>query len=518
MSFTAANDPNVQVLNIRTLKARREWARKVDDVLQRLKGAVQLSVTFPESDARNLLIAEQNWPNVKRDLATGSNKIGPLIKYRRRLTDALLAVEWLRVRQQYADQTDPFIETEPVGSVTLTSDLDVTTVGYSCALAVKHFNEDFRGSFCLEPGILLDSNVYCEIFKVHPAVPASIASLRDTPDQRPSFQDEMALTKLRRYMREEEWSQFKIAVVSGLPPPLQAAHQDRLKRAEDLYNEFLGGLYAKLPQLSGVTDSQPGQIASYVAECTRHEESEARGDGACAAERVCSANAVMKASNDLYATRLAQLRDELASATQPGVSQVAADVVKFDQGKANLFANESYNSQGPLLHILGVQQEKDPATKLQNLKSLTFEQVLNSVNEQFGDALKDLQHYSENGGTLGEAAFKSSKYIDRSLDGIRVMRDKAGARSPVVAMPATLMEAYFGVTYPLAELLKMRKGEGQYGAMNDTQRANAADPLIKAAGIGDLAGLREKLLQSATQFNVIARPASAPDPSTSPDL
>jgi hypothetical protein len=48
--------------------------------------------------------------------------------------------------------------------------------------------------------------------------------------------------------------------------------------------------------------------------------------------------------------------------------------------------------------------------------------------------------------------------------------------------------------------------------MNDTEKASAADPLVKAADISALEGLRKKLIQSVTQFNVIARPASAFDP------
>ena len=51
-AFRNVKDPQVQVLNIATLAARRKWARKVDPILQRLKGSARLSVTFPESPAK----------------------------------------------------------------------------------------------------------------------------------------------------------------------------------------------------------------------------------------------------------------------------------------------------------------------------------------------------------------------------------------------------------------------------------------------------------------------------------
>jgi hypothetical protein len=54
--------------------------------------------------------------------------------------------------------------------------------------------------------------------------------------------------------------------------------------------------------------------------------------------------------------------------------------------------------------------------------SLTPEEVLQSFNEQLGDLLKDLTHYGQ--AEPGKAIIQSSKYLDRLLDAIKLMKEK----------------------------------------------------------------------------------------------
>jgi hypothetical protein len=205
----------------------------------------------------------------------------------------------------------------------------------------------------------------------------------------------------------------------------------------------------------------------------------------------------MKVSNDLYADRLERLREALPK------GQGAADEIKFRQGLANLFANESYNSQGPLLHVLGVQQEKNESIKARNEARLTIPQLLNSLNEQVGDALKDLAHYKR----PGEAAFKSSKYVLRALDALRRIRAvsvSSDAESGKGIFARTLLEKHFGPDgdppYPAQALFALRKGDEPYLGRDDVWKEEAAGMFFQG-GPPSIATLRSWLVASVIEIN-----------------
>jgi hypothetical protein len=447
-----------------------------------------------------VLKAHGDWPTVKKKLADPEHDkmMLQLLQYRRRLTDALLSVAWLRMRQDRPRATDTrmdFWETEPVGSVTRTSDLDVTTVGNNCAGAVKYFNDFYRRGFCAESGVVLDSNVYCEIYKVHDWVPNNIAQARDSVDKNPACQDAMALAKLRRYAKTEEWDKFAKST----------AHVPTVAEANNFFRYYEDQL-------------RQASIVSTGTQCTA--ETGIPLEGHAAAE-----NAKLAAANELYARRLESLRELIWD-------DETADQLKFEQSAANLFANESYNSQGPLLHVLGIVQGK----RLDLIESITKEQLLNSVNEQIGDALKDLTHYEKSDADIGEALYKSSKYIYRALEAVSLMRAKdkniqwapecqrqPDCRGELGERSLTALETLFGKPgsgYDVETLLSIRAGE--YGSENvirggalegitiereyRTTDARVQGARFHATEIRDYQTLRDRLITAAIDINLRARP------------
>jgi hypothetical protein len=489
------SDPDEQWFqqkNRDAVEHRRAWAKGIDGILQQLRAGAELklSVVFPDGDEKRRLLELKDWREVKKQIAAAGkdDEMKALLKYRRRLTDALLAVAWLRMRQELPPEADntaakqyDFNETEPVGSVTRTSDLDVTTVGYRCSAAVKHFNQDFRGGFCLESGIVLDSNVYCEIFKVHDAVPALIQGIRDSENKKPQCQDAMALAKLRRYMSEPDWKRFASEVKAA----------ESVTKAAALYGLYESKLTAKLGKSPAICEKQHASPSS------------------CKQEITCTENGVMQASNDLYAASLNLLEEDLRK--DPG----QVDKIKFEQSSANLFANESYNSQGPLLHILGVMQLMGKNDQLSaNLRErLTKNQLLDSLNEQVGDALKDLKHYQQTdpATAFGEALYKSAKYVERAVDAVTTLQGR-GLVGATDEQPLIMQTFSNGGGYDLKTLLQIRKGKDPY-KISDSGKASAATKSSPTFTGYDV--LRQKLVDAVIDIN---RRVRGSDPDASCDL
>lgn len=140
------------------------------------------------------------------------------------------------------------------------------------------------------------------------------------------------------------------------------------------------------------------------------------------------------------------------------LEEIVADLSRF-KAEAVLFANEAYHSQGPFKHVVmatqavggDVEKKWEEENKPKKFKeALTPEEqgkligdernkrrdelgidlCLQSFNEQMGDFLKDLKHYSSEP-FPGQGFYRSSKYLSRLFDALILLEAKMADKSPL---------------------------------------------------------------------------------------
>jgi hypothetical protein len=170
---------------------------------------------------------------------------------------------------------------------------------------------------------------------------------------------------------------------------------------------------------------------------------------------------------------------------------------KKEVAEANFFASEAYLSEGPLQHIVAAIQSGSPEV----LAKMKPEHFLGSVNEQFGDYMKDIGHYAN----PGEAFCQTSKYIERLLDAIALLRGKeAFAGVALGVLPAAeLGTLKANIT---KELLPIRGGKKDYADMSDEERFRIAlEKATTVYGTAKPSDLTAKLLAYTTAVNADVR-------------
>jgi hypothetical protein len=170
---------------------------------------------------------------------------------------------------------------------------------------------------------------------------------------------------------------------------------------------------------------------------------------------------------------------------------------KKEVAEANFFASEAYLSEGPLQHIVAAIQSGSPEV----LAKMKPEHFLGSVNEQFGDYMKDIGHYAN----PGEAFCQTSKYIERLLDAIALLRGKeAFAGVALGVLPAAeLGTLKANIT---KELLPIRGGKKDYADMTDEDRFRIAlEKATTVYGTDKPSDLTAKLMAYTTAVNADVR-------------
>ena len=126
--------------------------------------------------------------------------------------------------------------------------------------------------------------------------------------------------------------------------------------------------------------------------------------------------------------------------------------------------------------------------------TVSQQQLLQSFNEQLGDTLKDINHYSED----GECLYKSSKYVDRLVDAAIKLNKE---------VPAIQLGGEVGcLGAASAELLPVRKAENQpYKSMSPKEKSDLAVKIAQGRGIQGRGGLKDKVKTVGLNINSIAR-------------
>lgn len=156
-------------------------------------------------------------------------------------------------------------------------------------------------------------------------------------------------------------------------------------------------------------------------------------------------------------------------------------------------------------HIVsGVQGSKDKAKEAEIYAKLRPDHLLGSINEQFGDFMKDCSHY---GGDEGEAFRQTSKYVERMLNGVIELRKKPGydaflpktvTKERLVTMPADIK----------VKLLPIRGAKDPWADKDDEARfAEAALRGPGVYGVSDMKAVQAMAQRLVVEVNAFARAA-----------
>ena len=183
---------------------------------------------------------------------------------------------------------------------------------------------------------------------------------------------------------------------------------------------------------------------------------------------------------------------------------------KKETAEANFFASEAYLSEGPLQHIVNGKQANNPEV----FAKLKPEHFLGSINEQFGDFMKDVGHYAHN---EGEGFCQTSKYLHRLLEGIVLLTDRPGFQDAKFNT-ITKQEAASIASDIDKKLLPIRGAKGEWADKSDDERFAAALRLAPEvygeSSMGALAGLFKKV---TADVNAVVRAALTADGGMRPD-
>ena len=373
------------------------------------------------------------------------------------------------------------------GSTNLTSDFDVTIALQMNEESLNEdvdivdtFNRDIRSDLGNPPGVVFDTNLYMQaytnvkgnlplrseaihyegVYKVKSEeIKATAQPIGDAHGIWLADQDIMSLMKQRRYMDQRDWNDYVGNLCDNIED--EKIHNDVKSR----YNEADDGYREKTRSILNALVDKGVNILAEESDLDTSESSVFRSVGDLFSKgtnpllrstiqanlteemlnfiRLDKAHKeypadVLEVYNDFYVSetrRAHALEKELEALWQePSEDMSAADLrakakksdgirakISRSYGEALFYANEAYQSAGAFTHVvLGSQSGNIEEA----LKQLDPQQLLHSHNEQLGDLLKDIKHYSEEGASSGELAYRSAKYLSRFLETVILLKQK----------------------------------------------------------------------------------------------
>lgn len=429
-----------------------------------------------------------------------------LYQYRRRFVDRTIAA----LQDQYGGQ----LLFKSSGSEDIESDFDITVASPNSGddvKAMRQFNTIVRARFGRPPGRVFDTNLYARDYNKiddnltgQRSAPAPTDHGIDEPVGAMSRmsdidQDVATLMKQRRFLDADTfqamWQSLQASMVpkdaQGRPLQTDEARQaaqairQRFEEAEDAYlltarekvEAIIGTVKRHFATKEGSKDSRRGAFGQVLK---RYQDTK----DAQAMQRLIPEllelledefpDEVMQTTDDMYADRMAALRDDQEKIRQMEAherlhARANADCkaihgdkphdewlkqlsVELNATKAHVkqqlftnivFANEAYVSQGAITHIVAGAQASDPKKKQEVLEKLKPAELLQSTNEQLADFFKDMKHmeHAEKAAgsdatkkrrASGEAFVHASKYLSRMLDGAVLLQEKY-AGDPLVS-------------------------------------------------------------------------------------
>lgn len=431
-------------------------------------GVPHLPERWNDDDCKKVIQSLGNdWKSVHAALRSDTTALHQLVAYRKKVVDDLIE----KKRAKY-----PGLVASSVGSSDLTSDYDVTlgVQGGSPGddvKVVRELNAEIKQMFGKQPGSVFDTNFYTGNFgavreniapKAHPGeiVPTDQGA---TGPAAAAEQDVLSLLKQRRFMDQAEWDAHAGSVMGRITDPaLHDEAQRRYENADAVYKVAARELLDRTGDpatLVSLSAEEEAMVSAQPAELRDQAREELLLSRKLHVLDTFAADRVMEKSNDLYGDhmqRVAELRVSLAALSDQGSAEAESlrRDIETETGTALFFASEAYHTKGTILHVVGGLQGKDTAL----LASLTPDEVLHSANEQTGDFLKDIRHYTGEGADDGVTFARSSKYLSRLFGAVDLLKQKGALgeldfERQVGASIASLKEGIEAV------LLPARKGQ-----------------------------------------------------------
>ncbi len=326
----------------------------------------------------------------------------------------------------------PTLLAKSVGSRDITSDYDLTisTPGSDGDIkAMRWFNAKVAADFGKQPGTVFDTNLYAKDYLgVEENLNAKVAQGTqgndkgiDQPSARLATSDSLdqevaSLVKIRRYMSPVAYQEHMNAVVEGIEDVSERkATIHQYEEADAIYQIGVARLLRACQAPGGPTVDDAPEDAVYILQKALHDY------------ETDSADELLRHSNELYYKSMKKVRGIQAllraeRAKQPPnaviVDSLSAQAKKA-QSDAIFFAAEAYHSEGAVKHIVAGLQGDDAGAAL---AGLTGGEFLQSLNEQFGDFLKDCAHYAD--APAGKLFYRSSKYLYRMFDAAYQLRTR----------------------------------------------------------------------------------------------
>ncbi|MBE9125559.1 MULTISPECIES: hypothetical protein [unclassified Coleofasciculus] len=495
--------------------------------------ADQTASTVESQNAHNLKIPQilkelKSWNAVKECYLTTPDIMKKFAEYRKWYVDTKIN----ELRKKY-----PTLIAKSVGSTDLSSDYDITVstpeTGEDVE-AVNDFNNIVKSEFGVQPGTLFDTNLYAKDFlKVEGNIKADnqqqLAADKDLLQPENGLkefsnldQDVAALVKQRRFMNQTEWDKYTQTVVQNISDPEQAkAILKQYEEADGIYQIAAYELLSEVKQgLSSKRQSElkkqarkelgveEQKVLKNIKDNNLRDEIEAQLLGEQELHLIShqQGDVVLEKSNQIYVQRMRQVRvlqtliNQPEDASDSEINSMKTEVKKL-LGEACFFASEAYHSEGAVKHVVAGLQGPNSA---QALAQLTPEHILQSYNEQLGDFLKDIVHYTPQeqkpNGSAGITFYRSSKYLYRLFDAVLEIKKRPQFQDLYLDIEAKSGQLSNLASAVKSELLAIRKGEKKFDS--EEQRNQAAIEFVKSQFQVDSGeNLKKTILKMSIDFN-----------------
>ncbi len=282
-------------------------------------------------------------------------------------------------------------EVEAFGSENLTSDYDISFVGPMAQVAVILFNARFNSRWGAaadiggrETGVTLDTNAYTRSEHLN-----YLGGARDV-----WLQDSFAHLAARKYLGDAEWAAYRSRVEAAADTAKSADLARMLDSVEAQFKDLKLAIEAKKAELTGT---------------------------------VAEADLQITAENRLYEDTLREVADLIDRHQKAGSTdkETLAQEIRNAQSRALFYAQEAYNTQAAITHVVTTIQAGKRSITVESLLGkdppklnvpLTVDQARQRYIEQISNMMKELSH----GGDGEKMAGKAAKYFIRALDAAKI--------------------------------------------------------------------------------------------------
>jgi hypothetical protein len=403
------------------------------------------------------------------------------------------------------------IENE-AGSRDPESDYDVTVAsndGTLCDVeAIQMFNDFFVECWGKPSGIIFDTNLYPRAFViVEPKFEVGhVALFLDKPPRTPRTffsdvhdykQNMFAFITVRKYMLGNEWHSFISMMLSNFDGTHYNQMLSFFHKADRTYCKYMKEFLATIPPgcadfnikvnnaLKLVLSEAPQEVINfeeimhgiknrYPVEIMQHSNNlfmEVYAEARTLENKI-------RAIEDLYDR---SFLFPILRMPHWHVKQIDAMSVQMRHkiSKSHFFANDACLSEGCRFHC-GVEQYHNAIDKsyerdqIMMVNNVSNNQLWQSINENFGNMMKDIKHYIEQNAVAGRVIYRSGKYLYRALTAAaelgsrKITRMGFEGKDPDTQGPSDLKKLVQQL------LLPIRKMKPPFDKLNPHGRANMA--------------------------------------------